>query len=341
MKIILGTMNIEYPWTSNPDKSIGGYKEIIEYYCNWAKSNQTQPILDTAYYYANTKTEQVLGQIIPQLDYSPLIATKANPWFQNDFTNGKFGQLSKENLITQLETSLKNLNQKQVDVFFLHCWDYETDIKETLEISTNLWRREKFDKFGISNFSLSQTNQVIELSESEGYCPLRIYQGMYNMVARKVEEIIPTLSNNKIEFWAYNPLAGGLLTGKYAYLYEVSNGTKPNPNPNPNILTQESRFKSNQIYQNIFWKEPILEGIKDFVMTTSPNTISYSLNWYKLQSKLTSSDGIILGASSLEQIKTNLDNLNKNNPNKLDPIIYENFNNKYFEFEKDTPNYFY
>jgi aflatoxin B1 aldehyde reductase len=331
MKIILGTMNIEYPWTSNNNKSIEGYKEIIDYYINWSISKKNKPILDTAYYYGGSKTEYVLGQIIPQLGSIPSIATKANPWYQNDFTNGKFGQLSKENLTYQLDVSLSNLNLKQVDIFYLHCWDWETPIKETLEVSTDLWRREKFNKFGISNFSLNQINEVIQLTESEGYCPLSYYQGMYNMIARKIEETFPILNTSKIEFWAYNPLAGGLLTGKYAQIYNSKSIGESN--------IPDSRFKSNKIYQNIFWKEPILNGIEDFV--NLPNPTTYALNWYSQDSKLNDSDGVILGSSSLEQIKTNLNLLDSINSTQLDKSIYTNFYNKYLEFEKDTPDYFY
>lgn len=341
MKIILGTMNIEYPWTSNPSNTIGGYKEIINYYLQWSKANSNLSILDTAYYYGDTKTEQVLGKILPELDYLPQIVTKANPWFQNDFTSGKFGQLDKTNLQRQLETSLSNLALKQVDVFYLHCWDWETPIRETLEITNDMWRREKFNKFGISNFCPDQVNMVMEIIEEQGLCPLSYYQGMYNMVARKVEEIIPIINLNKIEFWAYNPLAGGLLTGKYAKIYN----TKLDTNYNSQLDTTNSRFGSNKIYQNIFWKEPILNGIADFV--NLPNPTNYALNWYShsQDSKLNyQRDGIIIGSSSLEQIKNNLkclENNNNNNENIIDNNVYTDFNLKYNEFKSDTPNYFY
>jgi aflatoxin B1 aldehyde reductase len=334
MKIILGTMNIEYPWTSNPSNTIEEYKSIIDYYLQWSKSNLNNPILDTAYYYANTKTEQVLGQILPQLDYIPKIATKANPWFQNDFTSNQFGQLDKINLPRQLETSLLNLGLNKVDIFYLHCWDYETPIRETLEITTDLWRREKFDKFGISNFNPEQTNLVMEIIEEQELCPLSYYQGMYNMIAKKVEEILPIINLNKIEFWAYNPLAGGLLTGKYKKIYDVNN--------NNNITELDlinSRFGLNKIYQNIFWKEQILNGIRDFV--NLPYPINYALNWYKLDSKLSFNDGIIIGSSTLEQIKTNLKYLNNDNNEIIDDNVYKDFNIKYDEFKSYTPDYFY
>lgn len=332
MKIILGTMNIEYPYTSNKTDSINEYKSIIDYYLMWSQINFNKPILDTAYYYGNTKTEQVLGKILPQLDFIPQIATKANPWFDNDFSLNKFGQLDKINLPRQLESSLVNLGLNQVDIFYLHCWDYETPIRETLEIATDLWRKEKFNKFGISNFSLEQTELVLEIIEEQELCPISYYQGMYNMIARKVEEILPMLNFNKIEFWAYNPLAGGLLTGKYAKIYDNTN--------NKQLLDSfNSRFGSNKIYQNIFWKEPILNGIKDFV--NLHESTNYALNWYSLDSYLNTNDGIIIGSSSLEQIKKNLKYLKNGDNEFLDFNVYENFYYKYNEFSHFTPDYFY
>ena len=126
---ILGTMNIKYPYSSNKDRSIESYQEIINYYIQ----NYENPILDTAYYYGNGETEKILGEIVKDIRDDIKIATKANPWFDNDFTNGKYGQLSKENLQRQLNTSLQNLKKKDVEYFYLHCYDYETDLKETLE----------------------------------------------------------------------------------------------------------------------------------------------------------------------------------------------------------------
>lgn len=320
-------MNIEYPWTSNLDRSIDNYKSIIDYYID----SVGNPILDTAYYYANTKTEHILGQIIPELSKKPIIATKANPWYQNDFTNGKFGQLSKDNLIRQFEESKKNLVLDQIDIFYLHCWDWETPIIETLDTCTELWRKEKFNEFGISNFSLNQITQVLELIESNGYCPVKYYQGMYNLLARKIEETFDILYTNKIEFWAYNPLAGGLLTGKYK---DQINDINLN-------LELESRFKSNPIYQNIFWKKPILNGIKKFVNIVDPIPTSYSLNWYnsKYNHSTPKSFGLILGASTLNQIKENINliNLNLN----LSKQVYLDLDFEYKNFSNESPNYYY
>ena len=74
------------------------------------------------------------------------------------------------------------------------------------------------------------------------------YQGMYNLLCRKVEEVFPILNKKDINFWGYNPLAGGLLTGKYI---------------NQNLDNSESsRFKNNKIYQNIFYKPEIIDSVE-------------------------------------------------------------------------------
>ena len=315
--MILGTMNIEYPYSSQKNKNIITYKNIIEQYI----ASTENPILDTAYYYGNTKTEALLGTILENLDKKPKIATKANPWYNNDFTNGIYGQLSKENLEFQLNTSLKNLKLESVDTFYLHCPDYETPIIETLEKCDELWRKEKFDNFGISNFSKIQLEEILINCENHKFNSPIYYQGMYNLMCRKVEELFPLLTNYNIDFWAYNPLAGGLLTGKYK-------------NKNLEI---DSRFKNNNIYQNIFWKEEILNNFEDFFRYE--NCTEYSLLWLKKYSKLRANDKIILGVSTIEQLINNINIMNSEFNYDSNMINY--LNNIYNNIENISPNYYY
>lgn len=318
MSLVLGTMNIEYPYSSNKDKSIDKYKNIIEQYflsCDF-------PILDTAYYYGNTKTEIILGEILKDIDSQKYkIATKANPWFNNDFTNNILGQLSPINLEFQLNTSLKNLQLEKVDIFYLHCFDYETPLIDTLEKCDQLWRKEKFDYLGVSNFSKNQLLEVLNLCDTHYLNEPRYYQGMYNLISRKVEELFPIFNNHYIEFWAYNPLAGGLLTGKYKN----------------KELKDDSRFKNNQIYQNIFWKEPILNNLENFFHLNNPT--EYAFQWLKNYSKLRDNDKIILGVSSIDQLENNLNMIKKNANYDFDKINY--LNNIYSNIENESPNYYY
>jgi aflatoxin B1 aldehyde reductase len=317
---VLGTMNIEYKYSSLKSKNYEVYKSIIKRYFEL----NNDPILDTAYYYGNTKTEEILGNIFQDLNTTPKIATKANPWYNNDFTNGILGQLSPSNLENQLNTSLKNLKLDKVDIFYLHCPDYETDINETLNKCDELRRREKFDFLGVSNFSNEQLKEVLHISDIHGYAIPKYYQGMYNLICRKVEEIFPLLNENNMEFWAYNPLAGGLLTGRYK--------------EKEKSLLNSSRFKDNKIYQNIFWKDEIFDHFNDFFQLNNCTEISFQ--WLKNYSKLRNNDKIIIGSSTVEQLDNNMEILQYNIEYSKN-FILKYFHKNYLNIQDISPKYYY
>ncbi len=310
-KIILGTMNINYKYSSNYNEQ--EYINIINEYKNLDGLE-----LDTAYYYGNTTTEQFLGNNFNLSDLK--ISTKANPWKNNDFTNGILGQLSPINLENQLNTSLTNLKLDNVDTFYLHCPDYETPINLTLSKVDELWRKEKFNNLGISNFSKVQLEEVINILNDNYDIKLKYYQGMYNLICRKVEEIFPLLNDNNICFCAYNPLAGGILTGKYKN----------------NNFENDCRFKNNLIYQNIFWKKDILDNI-NFLFDDDCLNISY--NWLKNYSLLRENDKIIIGASTTKQLKDNISILL--NDYKIDKLKLLDIDSAYKKIKHITPNYYY
>jgi aflatoxin B1 aldehyde reductase len=144
---------------------------------------------------------------------------------------------------------------------------------------------------------------------------------MYNIICRKVEEIFPILDDYKIDFWGYNPLAGGLITGKYY----------------GNKFDEDSRFKNNKIYQNIFLKEEIINKLDDFLR--SPLCLEYSLQWLFKYSKLREKDKIILGVSTIEQLDNNINIINKTPI--YDIQIIEYLNSLYDRISDISPNYFY
>jgi aflatoxin B1 aldehyde reductase len=149
---------------------------------------------------------------------------------------------------------------------------------------------------------------------------------MYNLISRKVEEIFPILEDNKMEFWAYNPLAGGLLTAKYL---------------NKN-LENNSRFKNNEIYKNIFWKDEILNSLDNFYKNDfyKKNAVEYSYLWLSKYSKLKNNDKIIMGVSDIKQLENNL-NIFKNENKIINNDTIKDLNNLYIDIEKYSPNYFY
>jgi aflatoxin B1 aldehyde reductase len=311
MKYILGSMSFTL---QNKSSNLNNtdIQDIINYY----KDSVNYPQIDTARYYNN---EELLGKLNL---YDIPIDTKANPWYQNNFESGKLGQLNETNLTNQLNNSLNDLGIDKCNIFYLHCPDHETDIKKTLECCDNLYRQNKFNYLGISNFSKNQLNDILHICDKYEYIRPKYYQGMLNPLCRKVNEIRPLLYVNDIVFYAYNPLAGGLLTGKY----DLSD---------PNKF--DSRFSNNSIYQNIFWKKEIIDGLNE--LSKDINLYDMTWSWMKHHSYLYENDGIVLGGSNLDQWKQNIETLNTCKP--LSEYVLNKLNNLYSEIESVTPNYFY
>ena len=133
----------------------------------------------------------------------------------------------------QKYTNLKRLNVDSVKLFYLHAPDTETPLVETLQEVQKLHNEGKFEQLGLSNFSAWETAHVWHLCDKLGVVKPTVYQGMYNGITRQVEqELFPCLRRLGIRFLAYNPLAGGLLTGKHRFDQEPDHG----------------RFKDNSMY---------------------------------------------------------------------------------------------
>ncbi|MGY9058440.1 MAG: aldo/keto reductase, partial [Candidatus Puniceispirillales bacterium] len=98
---------------------------------------------DTAYVYTGGKSELILGKLISKDRDNIILITKA----------GSVGGSSGSNIRTQLEDSLRRLNQDYVDVFFLHHWDDNIALEETFQTLKELKEEKKFFQLGVSNFS--------------------------------------------------------------------------------------------------------------------------------------------------------------------------------------------
>ncbi|EDL13301.1 aldo-keto reductase family 7, member A5 (aflatoxin aldehyde reductase) [Mus musculus] len=235
--------------------------------------------LDTAFMYCDGQSEKVK------------IATKANPW------EGK--SLKPDSIRSQLETSLKRLQCPRVDLFYLHAPDHSTPVEETLRACHQLHQEGKFVELGLSNYASWEVAEICTLCKSNGWILPTVYQGMYNATTRQVEaELLPCLRHFGLRFYAYNPLAGGLLTGKYKY--EDKDGKQP-----------VGRFFGNnwaETYRNRFWKEHHFEAIalvekalQTTYGTNAPRMTSAALRWMYHHSQLQGTRG---GRSHLGHVQS-------------------------------------
>ena len=246
--------------------------------------------LDTAYQYCDGRTEEMLGVLLPPEKRKGFyIASKVNPW------DGE--GLQPEEIRKQLEEILRRLGRDNIDLLYLHSPDLETPVVRTLECCFELYQQGKFRDFGLSNYSSWQVAEVVEICRREGWMMPTVYQGMYNALTRDVErELFPCLRNYGISFNAYNPLAGGLLTGKYQSLDDIPDS---------------GRFSEKTNYRGRYWKEDYFEVLKklggackDRDLTPTQAAMSWLVNHSLLDSG--QGDGIILGVTKVEHLKANM-----------------------------------
>jgi len=142
-----------------------------------------------------------------------VITSKCNGAMSND-VNAKGN--NRRNIALSVEASLKRLKTDRLDILFLHDWDAHTPLEETLRALENLVTQGKVLYLGASNFSAWQVAKGLGISERLGGPRFDVIQPMYNLVKRQAEvEILPMAQSENLAVVPYNPVGGGLLSGKY------------------------------------------------------------------------------------------------------------------------------
>ena len=279
MKLILGTMT----FSDQVDQDTA--QQMLSLF---AESGNNE--LDTAYQYCEGRTEELLGAILPpQQRKKVTIASKVNPW--ND------QGLQPDQVEKQMGEILRRLGSDYVDLLYLHSPDLDTPIEQTLERCFEMHQQGKFKTFGLSNFASWQVAEVAEICRKNGWMEPTVYQGMYNSLTRDVErELFPCLRNYGISFYAYNPLAGGLLTGKHQSV---------------DAIPDSGRFISKTNYQPRYWKKDyfkVLEKLREACQASGIKPTTSAMSWLVNHSKLEADkgDGIILGVSKIEHLAENI-----------------------------------
>lgn len=245
--------------------------------------------VDTAYMYTNGRSERILGGLLKgRRRRKVFLATKAHP---GKLGKGKPRGLTPGSIRGQLEAGLQRLKTDCVDLLYLHAPDNRTPLEVSLGTCRELIAEGKVREIGLSNYASWQVAEAVLLCLQHEWTPPLVYQGMYNVLTRDVErECIAACRHLGVDFLAYNPLAGGLLTGKHR---------------DPAAMPREGRF-SGKYYRNRFWKAEYFQAL-DALATLCRRTriplAEASLRWLTHHSM---SDGVVLGASTVEHLQQNL-----------------------------------
>ncbi len=243
---------------------------------------------DTANVYNNGLSETILGKALKGRRHNVVLATKLR---------GKMGDepddvgLTRAAIRKAIDGSLKRLQTDHVDLYYLHQPDWNTRIEETLAAMDELVQEGKIRFPASSNYSSWQIIQTLWVSENHGYVPPTVSQPMYNLLARGIEqEYLACCKEFGVAVVPYNPLAGGLLTGKH----------KPQEPPTPG-----TRFDGNKMYQDRYWHLDYFKAVEEVVAIArhaGMAIVALAFRWLLSQSVV---DSIVLGATRLEQLEEN------------------------------------
>jgi len=247
--------------------------------------------IDTANVYNRGESERITGKWLARNRRKVVLATKVR---------GKMGDaadeqgLSKAAIVKAIDASLQRLQTDHVDLYYLHHPDYDVAVEESLEAMESLVKAGKVRYPASSNYSGWQVTEMLWLAEKHAWTPATVTQPMYNLLARGLDqEYLPMTRHFGVATCVYNPLAGGLLTGKQQ-------------RDQPQAGT---RFDNNQMYLDRYWHPAYFDAVDQLAqiaVAAGRSLVSLALNWILHH---TSVDCVILGASRLEQLEQNLKTL--------------------------------
>jgi 1-deoxyxylulose-5-phosphate synthase len=239
------------------------------------------------------RSEEITGRWLHGKRGRFILATKAGgpmgsaPWDQGS---------SRKHLFAAIDASLRRLNTDYVDLYQLHRDDAATPLDETIEALDAIVRSGKVRYIGVSNFLAYRLARAIGRQDTMRLTRFVSVQPRYNLLFRQIErELLPLSQEEQLAIIPFNPLAGGLLTGKY----------RQDETPDKGRFSAElGTFGA--MYQARYWNQRQFETIGNLqaiVGETGEPLTKLAVAWILANAVVTS---VILGASRSEQLTDTL-----------------------------------
>jgi aryl-alcohol dehydrogenase-like predicted oxidoreductase len=239
------------------------------------------------------RTEEIVGRWLKGRRDRFILATKAvgkvgpSVWDQG---------ASRKHLLDAIDASLRRLGTDYVDLYQLHSDDRDTALDETLEALDVIVRSGRARYVGVSNFLAYRLARALGRADVLRTARFVSVQPRYNLLFRQIErELLPLAGEERLAVIPYNPLAGGLLTGKYRL------DAAPN----------EGRFtatvgKAGAVYQDRYWHKREFETIdklRAIAAQSGESLVRLAVAWVLANPLVTSA---IIGASRPDQLTDTL-----------------------------------
>jgi len=237
-------------------------------------------------------TEEILGRWLRGRRDRFIVATKCfAPTGPAPFDGGN----SRKHVLAAAEASLRRLQTDYIDLYQLHGYDPATPIDETLGALDDLVHQGKVRYIGCSNFLTYQLVRAVGRTETLGLTRLDCVQPRYNLLFREIErEMLPYCREEGIGVIPYNPIAGGLLSGKHSRVQPPPDGTR------------FTLGNAAQAYQDRYWHDREFETVdvlRGLAEKAGVSLVTLSVAWVLANQAITAP---IIGASSPQQLGPSL-----------------------------------
>lgn len=249
---------------------------------------------DTANVYNAGVSEEIVGRWIKDRGVRDKVVLATKVYGATGEGPNERG-LSRINIQRAVEASLKRLQVDVIDLYQIHRWDTESEPEETMEALNDLVRQGKVRYIGCSNLRAWQLSDYLKIAEENHWASFVSIQPLYSALNRSIEnEILPYSAREGIGVIPYNPLAGGVLTGKYK---------RGEP------LPENTRLSDKQGYRDRYYTDRTFDIVERFVAAAHAHGVSpaqLSLAWVLADDRITSP---IIGARTLDQLNDTLGRL--------------------------------
>jgi len=246
--------------------------------------------IDVADVYVGGVSEEIVAKALKGKRNQVVLASKVCNFVGQDRI--KDAGLHRWHVIRGVEASLKRLGTDCLDICYLHRPDYHTPIEETLAAFDTLVQQGKVVYVGMSNYAAWQICEALWRCHANRWAPPVVTQVPYNLLTRGIEqELVPFSEEMNVGITVYNPLAGGLLTGKHRKDKGPEEGT---------------RFDLSEEYYRRYWLDSNLDAVaelREIAADAGKSMTELAFQWLLSQPHV---DSVIVGVSKIEHLEENL-----------------------------------
>jgi Predicted oxidoreductases (related to aryl-alcohol dehydrogenases) len=247
----------------------------------------------------NGTSESYIGSWLETRDRERYVLT-SKVYFEYDEANPNASGLSRTHIRNQIDKTLDNLGTDYLDLYYIHRWDENTPIEETLSALTDLVEDGRVNYLGASTMAAWQLTKALWKAESNDYQRFDVVQPLFHAgYYEDVEEYLSVAADQDLAVCPYSPLAGGFLTGKYE---------RADPDDPKSVRAPDgSRGSFDDRFERFYLSErgwKVLDEIRAVADEVDATPAQVSLRWLMDQDAFTCVP--IIGARTVDQLEENV-----------------------------------